>query len=75
MRTNDWDPALLERFRQDPTVGSFLSAIDATATTEQLEAIAEVVPPEWIEPAATRSAASCAAAVRRQFDLPPGWTA
>jgi probable F420-dependent oxidoreductase len=69
VRTNGWDPALLERFRADPTVGSFLSAIDATATTAQLEAIAEVVPPQWLEPSATGSAQQCATAVAAQFDL------
>ena len=67
--TNGWDPALLERFRADPTVGTFLSAIDANATDEQLEQIAEVVPEEWLAPSATGSAEQCAEAVRRQFDL------
>jgi probable F420-dependent oxidoreductase len=69
VRTNGWDPAELARFRADPTVGQFLSAIDATATTEQLEAIAEVVPESWLAPSATGSAAQCATAVRAQFDL------
>ncbi len=69
VRTNDWNPALLERFRADPTVGQFLSAIDANATTAQLEAIAEVVPGEWLAPSGTGSPAQCAAAVRAQFDL------
>lgn len=69
VRTNDWDPALLERFRSDATVGTFLSAIDASASTDQLEAIAEVVPAEWLAPSATGTAAQCAEAVRAQFDL------
>jgi probable F420-dependent oxidoreductase len=69
VRTNGWDPADLERFRADPRVGQFLSAIDANATTEQLEAIAEVVPPEWLEPSATGSPEQCAASVGAQFDL------
>jgi probable F420-dependent oxidoreductase len=69
VRTNGWDPALLARFRADPTVGQFLSAIDANATTAQLEAIAEVVPDEWLAPSATGSAGQCAAAVAAQFDL------
>lgn len=69
VRTNGWDPSLLERFRADPTVGGFLSAIDATATTDQLAAIAEVVPQDWLAPAATGSPEDCAAAVRAQFDL------
>jgi probable F420-dependent oxidoreductase len=69
VRTNGWDAAELARFRADPTVGQFLSAIDATASTEQLEAIAQVVPVAWLEPSATGSADQCAAAVRAQFDL------
>jgi probable F420-dependent oxidoreductase len=69
VRTNGWDAAELARFRADPTVGQFLSAIDATASTEQLEAIAQVVPDAWLEPSATGSADQCAAAVRAQFDL------
>lgn len=69
VRTNNWDPALLERFRADPAVAGFMSAIDATATAEQLEAIAAVVPEEWLAPAATGSPHECAAAVRAQFDL------
>jgi len=69
VRTNDWDPALLQRFRADGTVGRFLSAIDATATTSQLEAIAEVVPEEWLSPSATGTAERCAAAVTDQFGL------
>ena len=67
--TNRWDPALLDRFRDDVTVRSFLSAIDATATTEQLEAIAAAVPEEWLAPAATGSPQRCAESVAAQFDL------
>lgn len=69
VRTNGWDPALLERFRANATVGGFLSAIDATATVEQLQAIAAVVPEEWLTAVATGSPRECAAAVTRQFDL------
>jgi probable F420-dependent oxidoreductase len=69
VRTNGWDPGALAAFRADATAGQFLSAIDSTATTEQLETIAEVIPKEWLEPAATGSPAQCAAAVRAQFDL------
>ncbi len=69
VRTNEWDPDLLERFRADRTVSSFLSAIDANATTSQLEAIAEIVPDEWLAPAAVGTPAQCAQAVTAQFDL------
>ena len=67
--TNGWDPAALAAFRAHPVVSSFLGAIDKSATTEQLEQIAEAIPHEWLEPAATGSAAQCAAAVRRQMEL------
>ncbi|NLA35451.1 MAG: TIGR03857 family LLM class F420-dependent oxidoreductase, partial [Actinobacteria bacterium] len=67
--TNGWDPAALATFRAHPVVSSFLGAIDKLATTEQLETIAEAIPPQWLEPAATGSAGDCAAAVRRQREL------
>jgi probable F420-dependent oxidoreductase len=67
--TNDWDAAVLERFRADPVVASVPGAIDGKATTEQLEHIATLIPDEWLEPAATGSATRCAERVLRQFDL------
>lgn len=67
--TNGWDPAVLEAFRAAPVVGSVGGAIDAKATTEQLEAIGELLPAEWLAPAATGSAEECAAAVRGQLAM------
>ena len=67
--TNGWDPAVLDRFRADAVVGSFLSAVDGTATDGQLEHIATLLPEEWLAPAATGSATACAAAVRGQMAL------
>ena len=67
--TNGWDPVVLDRFRADAVVGSFLSAIDGTATDGQLEHIATLLPEEWLAPAATGSATACAAAVRGQMAL------
>jgi probable F420-dependent oxidoreductase len=67
--TNDWDPAVLERFRADAVVASVPGAIDAKASPEQLEHIATLIPDEWLEPAATGSASRCAQRVLRQFDL------
>ena len=64
---NEWDPAPLERFRQDQVVGSFLGAIDALATTEQLEHIAGLIPEEWL-PAAVGGPDTCAKRVVDQFD-------
>jgi probable F420-dependent oxidoreductase len=69
VRTNDWDPAVLERFRADPLVASFPGAIDDVATTEQLEHVATLIPDEWLAPAATGSPARCVAKIRGQVDL------
>ncbi len=69
VRTNDWDQAVLARFRADPLVADFPGAIDAVATIEQLERIAPLIPDDWLAPAATGSPAQCVEAVRGQFDL------
>lgn len=69
VRTNDWDPAVLERFRADPLVADFPGAIDQIATTDQLEHIGTLIPAEWLAPAATGSPAQCVAAIRGQFAL------
>jgi probable F420-dependent oxidoreductase len=69
VRTNGWDPAVLERFRADPVVASFPGAIDAKADTDTLEHVATLLPDEWLEPAATGSPDRCAERVLRQFDL------
>jgi probable F420-dependent oxidoreductase len=69
VRTNGWDPAVLERFRADPTVSSFPGALDDKATTEQLEHVATLIPDEWLAPAATGSPAHCVTTIREQFDL------
>ncbi|MGD9701638.1 MAG: TIGR03857 family LLM class F420-dependent oxidoreductase [Acidimicrobiia bacterium] len=69
VRTNRWDPAVLATFRADPLVAGIRGAIDGKATTEQLEHVAELIPAEWLAPAASGSPAQCAAAVRGQFDL------
>jgi probable F420-dependent oxidoreductase len=69
VQTNGWDPAVLERFRADAVVGAMPGAIDAKATTDQLEHIATLIPDAWLAPAATGSAEACAAAVLGQLDL------
>jgi probable F420-dependent oxidoreductase len=74
VRTNGWDPAVLERFRADPVVARFmgppLRVIDSQDTAiEDLEHIAGILPDEWLAPAATGTAEQCAAAVQGQFDL------
>jgi probable F420-dependent oxidoreductase len=69
VRTNDWDPAVLERFRGDEVVTSITGAIDGKATTEQLEHIAGIIPGEWMAPMAAGSPAQCVAAIRHQLEL------
>ena len=67
--TNHWDPAVLERFRQDEFVRGFRGALDNTATTAELQRVAELIPAEWLAPAATGTAQQCVAAIRGQFEL------
>ena len=53
VNTNGWDPAVLQRFRDDPVVQSIGGGIDHKATAEQIEHIATLIPDEWLEPSAT----------------------
>lgn len=69
VRTNDWDPAVLARFRADPLVAGFRGALDAKATTPELEHVATLIPDEWLAAAATGTPAQCARAVARQLEL------
>ncbi len=69
VRTNGWDPAVLDRFRSDELVASFAGGFDQTATTEQLEHIATLIPDEWLAPAATGTPDQCVEAIRNQLAL------
>jgi probable F420-dependent oxidoreductase len=69
VRTNDWDPAVLDRFRADPLVAGFPGALDQLATTEQLEHLSTLIPEHWLAPAATGTPERCVEAIRGQFDL------
>jgi probable F420-dependent oxidoreductase len=69
VRTNRWDPAVLARFRADPFVAGFRGALDAKASTSELEHVATLIPEEWLAPAATGTPEQCAAAVRHQLEL------
>jgi len=69
VKTNNWDPAVLQRFREDELVSGFRGALDSTGTTEQLEHVAELIPDEWLAPAATGSPEQCVAKIQEQFDL------
>lgn len=67
--TNNWDPEVLRRFRDDEFVKSFRGALDGIATTEQLEHVATLIPEQWLAPSATGTVQQCVDQVRNQFDL------
>ncbi len=67
--TNSWDPAVLARFRADPLVAGFRGALDASASTEQLEHVATLLPDHWLTPLATGTPEQCVGVVDTQFDL------
>jgi len=67
--TNEWDPAVLERFRADPVVSSFRGAIDDKADTATLEHLATLLPDDWLAASATGSPERCAERILGQFDL------
>lgn len=69
VRTNNWDPDVLKRFRQDDFVSSFQGAIDANASTQDLERISPLIPEEWLAASATGLPQNCVAAIRRQREL------
>ena len=58
-----------DSFRADPFVAGFRGALDAVATTSELEHVATLIPDEWLAPAASGTAEQCAAAVLHQLDL------
>lgn len=68
VRTNGWDPAVLERFLADPVISS-VAGLDVVGTREQLEHAASLIPDEWLAASATGTPEQCVSAVRHQFDL------
>jgi alkanesulfonate monooxygenase SsuD/methylene tetrahydromethanopterin reductase-like flavin-dependent oxidoreductase (luciferase family) len=64
---NEWDPAVLERFRAADVVRSMPGGIDQVATLDQLKQIRELIPDEWL-PAATGTPGECAKRFVDQFD-------
>ena len=69
VRANGWDPAALERFRNDALVQGYPGAFDAIGTIEELSHLRDdVLPSEWLEASATGSAAQCAQRVQDQLD-------
>jgi alkanesulfonate monooxygenase SsuD/methylene tetrahydromethanopterin reductase-like flavin-dependent oxidoreductase (luciferase family) len=69
VRTNNWDPEVLKRFRADEFVRTFPGALDAKGTTEDLERVAPLIPDEWLAPSATGTPEQCVTAIRNQFAL------
>ena len=69
VRTNNWDPEVLKRFRADEFVKTFPGALDAKGTTEDLERVAPLIPEEWLAPSASGTPEQCVAAIRNQFAL------
>lgn len=69
VRTNDWDPEVLRHFREDPFVAGFHGALDGSATTDELEHVARLIPDAWLASAATGSPEQCVEKIREQFDL------
>lgn len=67
--TNDWNPAVLARFRADDVVASMPGAIDSVADDDALRHVAGLLPDEWLAAAATGSPERCAEQVLAQFDL------
>jgi probable F420-dependent oxidoreductase len=68
VQTNKWDPAVLQRFRDDSVVTSVGGGIDHKATPAQIEHIATLIPDEWLEPSATGSSQQCVARIRKEFN-------
>jgi probable F420-dependent oxidoreductase len=69
VRTNGWDPEVLQRYLADAVISGIGGALDAVGTPEQLAHAATLIPSEWLASSATGSAAQCAEAVRNQFAL------
>lgn len=69
VRTNNWDPDVLKRFRQDDFVSTFQGAIDANASTQDLERISPLIPEQWLAASATGTPQNCVVAIRRQREL------
>ena len=68
IRTNGWDPAVLEQILADPVVQG-VRGLDVVGTPGQLEHVGTLIPDEWLASAATGSAAQCVTAIRNQLAL------
>ena len=68
VRTNGWDPAVLECFLADPIISS-VAGLDMVGTPEQLEHAATLIPDEWLSASATGTPEQCVDAIRGQLAL------
>lgn len=64
---NGWDPSELARIRAHEMMTTARGAIDATATTDELRVLTEVLPDEWLAASATGNPHRCATTVAGQF--------
>lgn len=64
---NGWDPKVLADFRVAPQVTAVRGTIDAVATQPQLEAIAELIPDEWLAASAVGSPEHVASRIEDQL--------
>jgi 5,10-methylenetetrahydromethanopterin reductase len=64
---NEWDPAVLKKFRESKVVSEMPGGIDSVATIDQLRQIRELLPDEWL-PAAAGDAQTCARRFVDQFE-------
>ena len=69
VRTNDWDPDILKKFRENELVRNFQGALDQNGTTEQLEQVAGLIPEDWLAASAGGTPDQCVAAINHQLDL------
>lgn len=68
---NGWDPAAWERLRTSEvyTTAAAAGPIDASADTETLQRIAELVPEQWLQAAAQGRPEDAAATIARELEL------
>jgi probable F420-dependent oxidoreductase len=68
---NGWDPVVWERIKLSElfTTAAAAGPIDASASYETLQRIAELIPAEWLDSVASGSPQNCARTIARQYDL------
>lgn len=69
---NGWDPGVWEKLKTSDLfveAASAGGAIDATASTETLMRLGEMVPPEWLEASAHGAATDAAQTIVRELEL------